>query len=363
MSDKKINSRNKKVLERAKLYNLYWRKKKSTTEIAKLVGMSPAGVRYYLKKFGIKRRNLKEATLIARIKWKKNFPIKEIKRMYYKEKLSLSKIAKIIGVGKETIRRRMIEYGLSRRTLSEANSRYPTSPFSGNEMEKYYLIGFRSGDLSVVKSHNKIICSLSTTHPSMVHLFCELFSKYGHCSKTPRKRKIAPKFDWNLKAYLDSSFEFILEKPVKLPQGEFFYAFLAGYIDADGCWFIRKRSKNGINIRLSIITKDRHILRGIYERLKKDGYHPIFRLHKEPCKRWIVYLERQDEVISIARKLLPYTRHEEKIKMIKLILKVQKRKNLSKIVKLKEKLRKEIKKEVTKCVKKAEREFKKRLTK
>lgn len=68
-------------------------------------------------------------------------------------------------------------------------------------------------------------------------------------------------------------------------------------------------------------------------------------------------------MISIARKLLKYTKHEEKIKMIKLILEVQKRKNLSRIVKLKEKLRKEIKKEVIKCIKEAEREFKKRLTK
>jgi DNA-binding XRE family transcriptional regulator len=152
--------------------------------------MSPASVRYYLRKFGIKRRDLREAALIARIKWKKNLPIKEIKRMYCKEKLSLSQIAKIIGVGKETIRRRMIEYGISRRTLSEANSKYPTSPFSGNEIEKYYLIGFRSGDLFVVKSHNKIICSLSTTYPSMIHLFCKLFSKYSHCSKTPKKERL-----------------------------------------------------------------------------------------------------------------------------------------------------------------------------
>jgi len=342
------------------LKKLYWNEKKSTTEIGRIFGISHTAVLKSLKKFGIRTRSLHEAALISAKKRMKTIKYENLYHMYYEEKLSLAKIAETLGVASNTVLRRMIEYELPRRELSEIARKYPRKPFSRDNIEKHYMLGLRAGDLTVQKLYKTIEVYLTTTHPTMIQLFHEVFRKYGHCGKTPKRRRVSPNYTWELYAPLDETFEFLLKKPSSVPKDKLFYSFLAGYVDADGCWFIRKRKLQGMELRLSIITKDFEILKQIKERLEGQGYHPIFRPHAKGEERYIVCLGRQNEVISLAEKLLPYTRHGEKIEKIELILRAKKKGRRAWIFKKLEKTKKRIKEEVNNCIKQAEEEYKRR---
>lgn len=342
------------------LKKLYWDEKKSTTEIGRIFGISHTAVLKSLKKFGITTRSPREAALISARKRMKTIKYENLYHMYYEEKLSLAKIADRLGVAPNTVLRKMKEYGLPRRELSETARKYLRKPFSGDSIEKHYMLGLRAGDLTVQKQYKTIEVHVTTTHPAMIQLFFEVFGKYGHCGKTSKRRRVSPKYNWELYVPLDESFNFFIKKPSFVPEDGLFHSFLAGYVDADGCWFIRKRKLQGIELRLSIITKDFEILKQIKERLEEQGYHPIFRPHAKIGGRYLVCLGKQNEVISLAEKLLPYTRHREKIERIRLILRAKERDARPWIFKRLEEIKKRIKEEVAECVKQAEEEYKRR---
>jgi hypothetical protein len=68
-----------------------------------------------------------------------------------------------------------------------------------------------------------------------------------------------------------------VHKPSKAPvERKFFYPFLAGYIDAEGCWKISLDHHKWISFGLVICSEDLGILSSIRERLKEDDYHPSF---------------------------------------------------------------------------------------
>ena len=356
--------RRKLMLTSDELRKLYWDKKMTTEGIGKLFGVTGAAVRYQMRKYNISTRTLHEAALLrSSIK----VPSRdELHRLYWIEWKSTIQIGEQLGVSKDTVRKWLNEYKLPTKEKSEACKRYLRNPFSGNEAEKQYMLGFCTGDAYVCKRYHTMEVYTTTTHPAMIKLFYRLFNGYGHCSKGPGKSRLG--YQWSLHCGLDGSFEFLLKQGL----GEPFYPFLAGYSDAEGCWMIRKSHRDGISFAFEIQSEDRDILEQINLKLRCDGYHPTFGLElrkgtplkhgKGTLTRDLYYLRilRCDEVLSLAEKLLPYSQHEEKIRKMQLMLKIRDERSWIGVKNEIKALREEIKEEVEECKQQAGEEYKRR---
>mgnify|MGYP000300610834 CR=1 FL=1 len=226
--------------------DLYWRKMKSTVEISKILKIHRATVFYHLKKF--------EKPLRDRIK-----------------------------VVSESARKRQ---------------KYPRLPFSGNSLEKQYLLGL-SEDLSVERrSKWCIIASLTTSKESMMELFERIFSKYGRILKY----KIRNTPYWRIAVYLHQSFKFLLKSNrdyniANLSRDELLYR-VSGLIDAEGSLIITKNSGKYIVRHLVIGMENKNFLIRLARRLNKE-----FKIN---CKTY--RMKKKGEISKIGKKIVRYNR-------------------------------------------------------
>src|SRR3990172_4419764 len=103
------------------------------------------------------------------------FNEEELNDLYVRQRLSLRAIAEQRGCHRETVRNYLILYGVSRRSVSEAKIKYPRKGFSGEPIEKAYLLGFRVGDLCVhtanySKTSQTIIVACASTVRGQIEL-------------------------------------------------------------------------------------------------------------------------------------------------------------------------------------------------
>jgi hypothetical protein len=348
----------------ARIFHLYWKRKMTLKEIADLFKVSPQTVRSYMIKHGIPRR--KAAKFI-----RKTITPEMLRHLYVEKRMSLTKLARYIGVRFNRAKKLILGAGITPRTRSETSLKYPRKPFSGDEIEKAYLLGFRTGDLTVTKDCESVRAGMGTTHPAQIKLFLDLFEKYGHCLAYPHKSNLFV-YGWALICYLDWSFNFLLasKDSIRLPSNpKLFLAFLAGYADAEGYWKICKH-KVWIEFRFEIETQDRAILKQIFACLRDCGYHPRFYVVKRKGKRcgklilrkpmYRLSLARRDEVIELARTLLPFTKHEEKRRKMQLVLGARKMKYWTEVKNEIESFKRWVAKRVRKCKIIAEKEYKQR---
>jgi SOS-response transcriptional repressor LexA len=267
------------------------------------------------------------------------FDRKRLYHLYFVEKKSTRQVAKELGVGQSTVRRWMEKYGLIARNLSESRLKHLRRPFSGDIVEKTYLVGLCAGDISALKrTPFTIEVTTATTHPAMINLFYDVFRKYGHCVKYPRKSNL--NYEWGLLCALDLSFAFLLNKNVMVPEEDkLFYSFLAGYSDAEGCWAITPSHGVRIYFRFILCTGDSKILKQIKEKLEAKGYHPSFRQVniekktkyksqklKHTKKLYELCIHRKKEVATLIKNLLLFSKHKEKIGKMNLILRIMNKK-------------------------------------
>lgn len=194
-----------------------------------------------------------------------------------------------------TIRDRLREYKIRTRTIQQAKSLtvplYERRNFTGTLTDKAYMIGFRLGDLHVSKTHPDsptIRVHTNSAKPEQLELFDTIFSPYGHVARVGPDKNGAIM----IRCYLNRSFDFLTRtKHETLPQWitrskKNSLSFLAGYIDAEGCFSINNRQgpvfamnsqdKNimvyiqsgilpniGINARLSLVRKANSIIGGV----------------------------------------------------------------------------------------------------
>src|SRR3989344_746024 len=161
---------------------------------------------------------------------------------------------------------------IKRRSLSEANTIYPKRKFEGNLIKKAYMIGFRLGDLNVKKELNIIITKGNTTIPEQVELIKNVYGCYGHFYV---KKKDGV---YHISCSLDKSFSFLLKKEDNIPtwiikKKNLFFAFLAGYTDAEGCIKINQN-----RARYRVGSYDKNLLKQVYLKLIKFGLTPTYRL-------------------------------------------------------------------------------------
>ncbi|MDI6884138.1 MAG: hypothetical protein QMD00_03240 [Hadesarchaea archaeon] len=246
----------------------------------------------------------------------------------------ISQIAEKFGVSEWTVHQRMVKFNIPRREKGEANLKQQKLPFSGDSIEKSYLLGLRAGDLSARWKGRRVRVEICTSHPAMIELFKDLFQKYAHVGSCPESKHTGI-FLWRGFVDLDASFSFLVEKP-KFLNGEIlfsndlFLAFLAGYADAEGS-IIVSPNRDRIIFCFRICSEDFGLLRGTCKKLQEMGYHPRLALDKEKgtsggfselnADYWRLELCRKNEVIQLVQQLL--IKHSEKCRKRDLLLEIR----------------------------------------
>lgn len=170
----------------------------------------------------------------------------ELRDLYERQRLSLTQIAEQKGVHNETVRQYLILFGIPRRSIAEATIRYPRTSFSGNLIEKAYLLGFRAGDLNVHLANysptsETVTVACTSSVPEQIELIRSLFERYGHVHLSTGAQQSV------ITIFLDRSFSFLLPKEDRIEEWvladkQHFAAYLAGYIDAEGCIQVKRRT-------------------------------------------------------------------------------------------------------------------------
>ncbi len=165
-----------------------------------------------------------------------------LEEAYVKQGLSTWAIEKKFGISRSRVHASLRRHGIPTRTIAQSHIRYKRTDFSGNLLEKAYLLGFAIGDLRV-RNHNgahsmTISIGCDSTKPAQITLVRQLFSKYGRVwVGAPDKRGAI-----NIEAFVNKSFDFLLPTEREYTwcgreEGHFF-SFLAGFTDAEGSLFI-----------------------------------------------------------------------------------------------------------------------------
>lgn len=311
------------------LRRLYWKEGASSRQIARKFGVSQKTIRNWMKRFNIPRRCFNRLDITKEL----------LEELYLKKKLPMPKIAKTLSTTYDTIWRKMRKYGIRVRSMSEAKMKYPKFPFSGDLKEKAYMLGLRAGDISANRACKQITVVTGTTHRAQLQMFRKVFEKYSFVNSFIVQRKDG-KRAWQIYCRLNNSFSFLLNKPNEIPKWildnvNYFYAFLAGYADCEACWNIWKlKDCKKARARLQIISGDKKILEQITDKLKELKFKPRFRLaYKKGYRKNSIYkynkdmyclnLHYQDEIRKLAKILLKFSKHGEKIWKMKFILENQ----------------------------------------
>jgi intein-encoded DNA endonuclease-like protein len=260
---------------------------------------------------------------------KLEIPRNRLRFLYKKKRRSTIKLAGTYSCSSSTIRNRLIEYGIGIRDASDSHIKYLKKDFSGNLIEKAYLIGFRLGDLHVrrYERNGKIISvECASSHPAQIELIRNLFKKYGYVRiSLPNKYGIT-----RIQCALNPSFNFLLRKedkiePWVLRNKNLFFSFLAGYIDAEGDLGVH--AINSAYLRVG--SYDINILSQAYEKLFSMGLHPTLKLdrprgsivnlpkycaqmdkvYKTKGDFWRLAVYRKKDLLKLLDYVTPYLRH------------------------------------------------------
>lgn len=338
------------------LENLYWNKKLSLRELGGRFHCQDTNILYWLKKFEIKRRPAY---------WKKiDIPKRVLEDLYLNKKMSSIKIAEKLGsVNARTIRKKLKKFGIPTRPLSESLTKKFKKPFSNDLGERAYFLGLRAGDFYARWIKKSIRIQTTTTHLAQLNLLKNAFRNYGETCVYLTKNK-SREDEWFVYVDLHPSFKFLVTKPNKisdwiLKNKKYFFQFLTAYMDCEGTWKVQRSHQKHIRFMFKIRTGDLNILKQIKKRLETLNYHPYLYLEKKKGTKikgsygaynqniYDLTINGKKEIISLVNKLLPLSKHSEKIRKMNFILKY-KNKKWNVVQRPWNKLRKEIKSELLK---------------
>jgi hypothetical protein len=302
------------------LLSLYEKDNLTTFQIAEKFGCCQATVWKKLKEFNIRLRlpGVKRVKLTS----------KQLEDLYLSKKLSTWQIEKELKIPRGTIHRKLGEFGIPLRNRSESHIIYPKSDFSGDLVEKAYLIGFRLGDLGVRKVYpnSEVICVASgSTINEQICLMKTLFENYGKVwTKKTKNKKI------NFQIFLNSSFEFLIDKSIPEwveKDKKLFFSFLAGFIDAEGSIIL---SKN--RARFSLGNYDYKLLFWLADKLPRFGIpcqkptsdnrkgKENSQGYKYSSNYWSLRMGKREDLLRLLLEIRPYLKHKKKIKDLNIAL-------------------------------------------
>jgi hypothetical protein len=234
-------SRRSSDISEADLVRLYCDEALSLSEVARQLGWSPSAIYSRLVALGIARRTA----------WAHNTveaDAAELRRLYIDDGLTMSVLAERYSCSLTTIWRRLQALGVETRPDVP---KYARCDFSGDLFEKAYLIGFRLGDLHVAMEGSRtIVVKCTSTRAEQIELFRHLFDNYGHVYTDEARQAHRKRQSIGMEVRLNT-FDFLLPKQDGVPEwiladDEAFYAFLAGYVDAEGyfrTYFVKNQPK------------------------------------------------------------------------------------------------------------------------
>lgn len=307
---------------RSQLEEFYEKQRLSIRKLAKIYNCGATTIQRKLHKYNIRVR----PSMSVKI----NIPRKRIKFLYEQRRKTTTQLAKIYSCSFKTILNRFREYNIKTRDISEAHIKYTKKDFSGNLIEKAYIIGFRIGDLHVrIYEENGRIISVecASTHPAQIILIRNLFKRYGYVRiSTPDKYSVI-----RIQCALNSSFNFLLKKDDRieswiLSNDKLFFAFLAGYIDAEGD--IGVYSKNCASLRVG--TYDKNTLSQIQNKLMGKGIDSTLILDRPKGSKvnlpkkdrhskkeyktnhdfWRLAVYKKESLLKLFSLLNPYIKHQ-----------------------------------------------------
>ena len=254
----------------------------------------------------------------------------KLRHLYEEEELSQREIAKIFGCSQRTVWNRMQEYGAKSRANAEAKiiahgHKNLRRDFDGDPRKKAYLIGFCKGDAHVKllrEGGQTIRVDCSSTKSEQIELFKGLFSPYGHIRiGKPNKKGCV-----EVATHLNLTFAFLLNLGDNIPawilaNNEAFFAFLAGYTDAEGSmgvyggkavFALRSYDKNILHqAHAALLTTGIQFPRPRIVRPKghtdKDGHS----LHQD---YWTLETKAKASLLQLFEQIGPYLRHAKRIR-------------------------------------------------
>jgi hypothetical protein len=410
------------------LRRLYRDEKLSAAKIAKVYGLETGNPRsaathvtYWLKKYGIERRDrvaelAKESGAIVR-DWSSRHPLVEgdpekekeavfellrypnlsirhldeatrarvrglVYSLHIEKGVSLGDIAAGIGnksSGYSSWLARQL--GVQPRKFEEAQRlgirkirKHERKPFDGSDEDRAYMLGLKHGDLYAHRPFGDVVVvSTSTTHPAMYRLFESLFGPYGHVYRSPRYKKDNGTYEWNIQATLDSSFSFLLQeldltlKWVETTESLTF-AFLSGFLDADGSIVITKSQDGKVALSVDYSNSNKELLEWIKRQIESRAFYCSLRINKREnyvTKKWGIIHRKDywqlssygmDRIQRLIERLAP--RHSEKVRRKEIAMSVKKGQDYVSILETVRDLRETIRREVEDSKNEAERLFK-----
>ncbi len=307
-------------LSKEQLKKLYLKEKLTTYEISDKIGCCQATVWKRLKLFKIKSR----PSNVLKV----NLSKKELHKLYIKEKLSTWRIEKKTGMPRGTVHKKLKEFGIKTRDLADSHIIFPRKNFSGDPLEKAYLIGFRIGDLGVRKIYpnSKTICvATGSTIIEQINLVKGLFQKYGNVWISKRKNNKI-----NTYVNLNESFDFLLTKDPPefiFKDKDLFFSFLAGFTDAEGCMTLSNKMAY-----YQLGNYDHKLLNKIHRNLIKFGIRSVRIRHdnrkgkknnqgyRYNADYYSLTIYRKKELLKLLLAIKPYIRHENKVKALNIAL-------------------------------------------
>ncbi len=304
--------------KREDLEKLYVEQHLSAAKIAKIYGLEYASpktaestVLYHLKRNGIKRRDraehIRKVTEDMAKEWVQRYEKGEsLKQIAGGE---VSPVTVFLHLRKKGVRLRdKID------ALIETITKHPKTPFSGDPMEKAYLMGFSAGDLYAMRHGRAIRVKTGTTRPAMAELFKQLFGKYGFVRMSPREAKLV-RYEWSLEVDLDNSFAYLLDRKDDVPKwiigdSKLFFRYLAGFVDAEGS-ILMHRKHHGANLgfEVTITNTNSNLLSTLKKKLSEQGYSAKLglagysRLSNAGRPVWRLMMWRRDDVELLLRNL------------------------------------------------------------
>jgi len=311
-------------ISKSELKRLYTDNQLSIKQIANKLGVSYWKIWKSMKIFGIKARTLSEANTLNNLQRKISIPKKILEELYSNKRLSSLKIAKIYNCHHSVILNRLKEHNIKRRDAVESNTKYLKKNFNGSQEDKAYMLGFALGDLNIVKPNKNgrtLIIQGNSTIPEQINLIEDLFKNYG-----PIQTKNVKGFtkEERITINLNDSFDFLLYKKDNIPEWILlnkndFFAFLAGYIDAEG------NIKTTIPTWLTINGYNKGILNQIKENLEKYGFNAKLRIsakkgytstkHTKPYKKdvWQTGIYSKKDLLKLFVEIKPHLKHKNKV--------------------------------------------------
>lgn len=257
-------------------------------------------------------------------------PERLMRSLYQDQGRSQAEIGTILHVQGQTVNRWLSRLDIPLRSqadsVSLAATKYEVFPCDASPIERAYLLGLRAGDLHAQVHGRRVRVSVGTTHPAMASLFGSTFSRYGQVRRYP-KYNVVSDYAWCVYVDLHSTFGFLLKKPRTVPKWmlrdeALFFAFLAGYFDAEGCISFDLRRGNE-TVRCVVQSCDLNILRDIYRHLKDMGFVLSLKLvseagvNKLSSDFWGISLGRREQVARFLDRLS--LRHPEKVTKANLV--------------------------------------------